>query len=101
MFNRGNFVQWARLGELNTAIDNDGTVHKDYKIQQRIIHPDYHETLGYNDIALFGLEKFIEFSAFIRPICLNTDFSMQSSLAVSIGLGTAIYGTIFVACKLY
>ncbi|XP_025198707.1 venom protease-like [Melanaphis sacchari] len=71
------FVQWARLGELNYLKDTDDARPKDYKIVQRVVHPNYKPPLLYNDIALFRLEEDVTFSAYVRPICLNADPNLK------------------------
>lgn len=73
------YARWARLGELNFLTDTDDARPKDYKIVQRVIHPDYRRTMLYNDIALFRLEEDVTFSPYVRPICLNADPYVQST----------------------
>lgn len=73
------YVRWARLGELNYLTDTDDARPKDYKIVQRVIHPNYKKPMLYNDIALFRLEEDVTFSPYVRPICLNADPYMQST----------------------
>jgi len=73
------YARWARLGELNYLTDTDDARPKDYKIVQRVIHPDYKYPMLYNDIALFRLEEDVTFSPYVRPICLNADPYMQST----------------------
>lgn len=98
-------VRWARLGELNYKSDTDLARPKDYKIIQRVVHPDYQPPSLYNDIALFCLEKEVEFSAFVRPICLNADPYLQSTsaepeTAIATGWGLIKYGWfIFLSLK--
>lgn len=83
---------WARLGDLNYLSDTDDARPKDYRIIQRIIHPNYKPPSIYNDIALFRLEKKVEFSEYARPICLNTDKSMKPLMAIATGWGQDGYG---------
>lgn len=85
-------ARWARLGDLNYLIDNDKVGPKDYKIEERLIHPNYQKPSSYNDIALFRLEEIVDFTEFIRPICLNTDQSLNPSLMVATGWGKTNYG---------
>ncbi|KAF2896093.1 hypothetical protein ILUMI_10091 [Ignelater luminosus] len=42
----------------------------DVKIEEKIAHVYYNSTSGSNDIALLRLESKIQFSEYIRPICL-------------------------------
>jgi len=80
-------VKWARLGDLNYLTDTDESKPKDYKIEKRIVHPNYKRPISYNDIALLRLEQIVEFSEFVRPLCLNTDQSLDPSLVVATGWG--------------
>jgi len=49
------FENWARIGELDYISETDHASPKDYKIIQRIIHPNYKSTSLYHYIALFRL----------------------------------------------
>lgn len=72
-------MRWARLGDLNYLSETDDARPMDYQIDQRIVHPDYRKPSLYNDIALFHLDQDVEFSAYVRPICLNAEPKLQSS----------------------
>jgi len=87
MYYLSSYARWARLGELNYLIDTDIAKPKDYKIVQRVLHPKYLPPSLYNDIALFRLEENVEFSAFVRPICLNADQFFNPSTLVATGWG--------------
>jgi len=87
-----NYARWARLGDLNYLIDTDLANPKDYKIVQRKIHPKYRLPSLYNDIALFKLEKEVEFSAFVRPICLNTNKFLKPRTTIASGWGQTEFG---------
>lgn len=87
-----NYARWARLGDLNYLTDTDIARPKDYKIVERVIHPNYRPPSLYYDIALFRLEKKVEFSAFVRPICLNADRFLKPSLSVATGWGQIQFG---------
>uniref|UniRef100_A0A182R026 CLIP domain-containing serine protease n=1 Tax=Anopheles farauti TaxID=69004 RepID=A0A182R026_9DIPT len=71
-------VYQVRLGEFDTttAIDcqNDDCADpvRDVLIEDQIVHPDYYKENGadYNDIALLQLAEKVEFTEFVRPICL-------------------------------
>ncbi|XP_022170994.1 venom protease-like isoform X2 [Myzus persicae] len=74
----GNMMaRWVRLGvseRVPTLLNERNEARsKDYRIVEHIIHPDYKPPLLYNDIALFRLEREVEFSEKVRPICLNSD----------------------------
>lgn len=86
-------ASWARLGELNYLTENDNTIHQDYKIVQRITHPDYQPSRAkYNDLALFRLEKEVKFTAYVRPICLNTNAFLKPSSVIATGWGQTANG---------
>lgn len=87
MYNLRNYALWARLGVLNYLSNTENDKPKDYQIVQRILHPNYTPHSFYHDIALFRLEKDVEFSAYIRPICLNTDNSLKPSIVTATGWG--------------
>lgn len=42
-------------------------------MQQTYIHDDYSTRLTYNDIAILELERDVEYSEYIYPVCLYTD----------------------------
>lgn len=81
------YAQWVRLGDLDYISETDEARPKDYKIVERIVHPNYKPPSLYNDIALFRLERDVEFSAFVRPICLNTDHSFRPPAIIATGWG--------------
>uniref|UniRef100_A0A182VQQ0 Uncharacterized protein n=1 Tax=Anopheles minimus TaxID=112268 RepID=A0A182VQQ0_9DIPT len=68
----------VRLGEYDTTTDidciNDDCADpvRDVLISAYVVHPEYFKQNGadYNDIALLQLSETIEFTDFIRPICL-------------------------------
>ncbi|XP_060851918.1 serine protease snake-like isoform X2 [Rhopalosiphum padi] len=82
-----NPAKWARLGELDYDSESDEARPLDYIIVERIIHPNYKPPSVYNDIALFRLERDVEFSPFARPICLNTDHSLIPPAIIATGWG--------------
>ncbi|KAK7601267.1 hypothetical protein V9T40_008708 [Parthenolecanium corni] len=65
-------AKWVRLGEYILDNPNDKSETKDFRITQRIPHPKYTTSSVYYDIALFKLHTNVQFTAFIRPICLYT-----------------------------
>lgn len=80
-------ARWARLGDYNINSNADLARPKDYAIVERVMHPEYKSTSRYNDIALFRLESDVEFSSFVRPICLNTVPSPDPPAQIATGWG--------------
>lgn len=66
---------------------------KDTKIVEHVLHPDYKPSERYNDIGLFRMESDVEFSAFVRPICLNTDPKLNPAVQIATGWGRTSTGT--------
>lgn len=82
-----------RLGDYDIGSTTDISRPRDYRIVEYIVHPDYKpRTQLYNDIALFRLEKDVEFSAFVRPICVNSDPSLDLNEMIATGWGTTKQG---------
>lgn len=100
IFNR---AKWVRLGELDIASDTDVAKPTDFSIVERVVHPDYKITENYNDIALFLLDSAVIFSAFMKPICLNTDQNLNPKDLIATGWGQTNSGKFFeiVFIKLY
>ncbi|XP_060870124.1 serine protease snake-like [Metopolophium dirhodum] len=82
-----SYAKWARLGELDYNSKTANARPTDYKIVDRIIHPNYKPPSLYNDIALFRLERDVDFSAYVRPICLNTDNTSTPPTVMATGWG--------------
>lgn len=83
---------YARLGAVNylsTNTTDSGPI--DYEIVQVKIHPNYTVGATFNDIALLRLSKDVDFSAHVRPICLNTDRSLNIKHALATGWGQTSY----------
>jgi len=74
----GSVARWARLGDVDRSPVYAGQ-HKDYEIDEHVVHPNYKDTERYYDIAVFRLQNEVEFSGSIRPICLNTDPSLDGT----------------------
>ncbi|XP_060835017.1 serine protease snake-like isoform X2 [Rhopalosiphum padi] len=83
-----NMAQWVRLGVIDRVVTEDSVVQpKDYRIVQHVIHPGYKPPSLYNDIALFRLERNVEFSDAVQPICLNSDPSITPLKQILTGWG--------------
>lgn len=63
----------------------------DYRIIDYKYHPKYNKPIRYNDIALFKLDKDVEFSPYIRPLCLNVD-PIKDKKTVASGWGNVDTG---------
>jgi len=72
-------TRWARLRDPNYLSETDDATPMDYQIDQIVVHPDFQIPSLYNDIALFHLDRDVEFSSYVQPICLNADPNWQSS----------------------
>lgn len=80
----------------------DNARPKDYRIVQHVIHSDYKPPSLYNDIALFRLEVDVEFTAYVRPICLNSDPLLNPTVQIATGWGRTSTGflTALNACEI-
>lgn len=75
----------VRLGEYDFSTVNE-TQFVDYGISEIIFHSDYIIRTQKNDIALLKLDKIVEYTAFIRPICLpKEDVEVYGRIAMVIG----------------
>ncbi|CAI6344067.1 unnamed protein product [Macrosiphum euphorbiae] len=74
-----NLTCWARLRDPNYSSETDDVTPMDYQIDQIEVHPGFQMPLLYNDIALFHLDRDVQFSSYVRPICLNADPNWQWS----------------------
>lgn len=80
-------IYQVRLGEYDTTTDidciNDDCADpvRDVLISAYVVHPEYFKQNGadYNDIALLQLSETIEFSDFIRPICLPVALEIRAA----------------------
>lgn len=79
------------LGEYNRKSQEDDeqgyAQPMTYTIVERINHPGYKPPSLYNDIALYRLDREVEFNEYIRPICLQTDYAVSEPEAIAIGWG--------------
>lgn len=74
----------VRVGVLNTQ---DLSTAQSLPIMTTIVHPEFQMDSKYNDIAVMKLAQPIQFNAFVRPACLNTDPGFQWDKAIVIGFG--------------
>ncbi|XP_061398401.1 spaetzle-processing enzyme-like [Musca vetustissima] len=75
---------WLGHSDQNNAIEcltqpggNYPTTFQSLEIDKIFVHPKYPENL-HHDIALIRLESYVEFSQFIRPICIPFDNHLKS-----------------------
>lgn len=86
---------WARLGDVSKYSNSNNTNSKFYDIVEIVVHPNYDRSYVYNDIALFRLGATVSFTAYIRPICLNADPSLNFKTASAAGWGRISVGECF------
>ncbi|XP_050421364.1 uncharacterized protein LOC126833845 [Adelges cooleyi] len=79
------FARWVLLGDLNVESNTDDAKPADFEIVQRVLHPDYRPPSDYDDIALFRLDRIVEFSEYIRPACLNFNQSLNPQTQIATG----------------
>ena len=74
------------MGSQNLKRTDDPNV-QDYGISQSIRHPNYRASSKYNDIALFELNRDVEFTDYIRPACLWQQFDINYPKGIATGWG--------------
>lgn len=68
--------EWRLSTEIDTEIDDTDTEHssssKDYEISEKVPHQDYdpESPAQHHDIALLRLATRVQYSIYIKPICL-------------------------------
>lgn len=85
-----------RLGELVVNNDNDSSQPKDFRIMERIPHPQYTGSSVYFDIMLLRLRDKVQFTPHMRPICLYTSSVLAAALhnkALITGWGVTATGS--------
>ncbi|XP_030556490.1 transmembrane protease serine 9 [Drosophila novamexicana] len=95
----------VRLGEWDTATDPDCEVdvrgikdcappHMDVPVERAIPHPSYDpgSKNQVNDIALLRMARQIEYTDFVRPICLPLDTNLRSATFDGISMDVAGWG---------
>uniref|UniRef100_A0A1W7R8M0 CLIP domain-containing serine protease n=2 Tax=Aedes albopictus TaxID=7160 RepID=A0A1W7R8M0_AEDAL len=101
----GNLVS-VRLGEYDTTTDIDCITLDgeqicadppiDVPVEEKVAHPEYNEKSMQNDIALLRLDRDIQRTDFIQPVCLPTT-NFKSSLAGDVnfvtGFGRTLQGS--------
>ncbi|KAF6200353.1 hypothetical protein GE061_006656 [Apolygus lucorum] len=82
---------YARVGDLDLYSTDDDAQPFTYKIIKRVRHPEYKRPQAYNDIVLFKLERTVQFSRMIRPICLLGLVSPNNNFVVASGWGATAF----------
>lgn len=83
-------VKFVRLGAINVyeLPSEDSIRPKDYNVEERIHHPKFILESLQNDIGLLKLDKNVEFSIYISPICLPSKFEIPDPKLISTGWGS-------------
>ncbi|KAM3958875.1 LOW QUALITY PROTEIN: clip domain serine protease 4 [Aphomia sociella] len=68
----------VRLGELDLAKDDEGATPTDVLIKKMIKHEEYSANAYTNDIGILLLDKEVQFTDLIRPICLPTSTELRA-----------------------
>lgn len=83
-------AQRVRLGTIYLNLTNSHL--QDIEIVERLIHPNYTSKSKYNDIALLKLKHDVDFNAYVRPACLNTNENIKWTKSLATGFGKLSYG---------
>lgn len=78
-------MSWVRLGENDLTKTSETT--QIFSVVDRIPHPEYSPASKYNDIALLKLNKPVELSEAVLPICLSTAESDIQEKLIATGWG--------------
>uniref|UniRef100_A0AAR5QH24 Peptidase S1 domain-containing protein n=1 Tax=Dendroctonus ponderosae TaxID=77166 RepID=A0AAR5QH24_DENPD len=82
--------QKVRLGSV--SLHNNDDFVQDFIIDYFVNHPEYKRPMKYHDIAIMFLKKFVTFTAFVRPACLNTVEKLPFTEARATGFGLTTHG---------
>lgn len=77
-------AKYVKVGDVHRDQPNINTFT--YTIIEMIIHPLHSERIIDHDIALFKLNKNVEFNLFVQPICLPAK-NLEPKLAIATGWG--------------
>ena len=90
-FCRGDLIR-VRLGELDLQSVSDNANPQDFGISGKYVHPNYHPPSQYNDIALLKLDRQVQFSDYIAPICLQVNRNLPNANFIATGWGRTELG---------
>ncbi|XP_028145420.2 serine proteinase stubble-like [Diabrotica virgifera virgifera] len=86
-------VQYVRLG--TTTLQTETLDSADYNVVRRIPYPTYVNGRQYDDIALLQLDRPVQFTEYIQPICLFASTDLSNVQLTATGWGkTSNYGSI-------
>ncbi|XP_076029995.1 uncharacterized protein LOC143018498 [Oratosquilla oratoria] len=71
---------------------NRGAHTKSLRVKRVVRHKDYDSVRLYNDVAILTLEKPVEYTRYIRPICLNSGGDFVGQYATVAGWGSIYEG---------
>ncbi|XP_051861751.1 venom serine protease Bi-VSP-like isoform X3 [Drosophila albomicans] len=74
-------LSFVRLREHDLSTDTD-TTHMDINIVKNVSHSNYNKTDGRCDIAMLYLERNVEFTDIMKPICLPNSLSLRAKTYV-------------------
>lgn len=75
------------LGDLNYGSNTDDAQPRQFRIMERIKHPDFKYPSKYNDIALVRMNAPVQFNNYIRPACLPQSKSIDKKNVIASGWG--------------
>ncbi|XP_054734614.1 uncharacterized protein LOC129242079 [Anastrepha obliqua] len=77
-----NSLVYVRLGEHDLSTDTE-TRHEDINIVRKEAHPQYNKRNGKSDVAVLWLERNVQFTDTIAPICLPTSQAQRTKSYVN------------------
>ncbi|XP_030370319.1 venom protease-like [Scaptodrosophila lebanonensis] len=80
-------VNIVRLGELDFDSDKDDADPEDFGVRSYKEHPNYDNSLLYDDIGLVELDEPVKFNYYKHPACLPYDDGSRHNTFIAIGWG--------------
>lgn len=86
----------VRLGDVDLGRDDEPSLPQTYQVMEVKAHPRFSRVGFYNDIALLRLDRSVQRSKYVTPICLPK-LALRSDTFVGqrptvVGWGTTYYG---------
>ncbi|CAG9768750.1 unnamed protein product [Ceutorhynchus assimilis] len=78
------FVKFARMGFIKV---DDARHRQEFKIIERITHPQYEPPAHYHDIAIVKLDQKPDLNLYVRPACIYTKRKAPGTRAIVTGWG--------------